>query len=105
MPDHDPKWDRLMPDNQGDWRLPPPAPALREIAYSVGVPGREKDEYTYVFRFFNKYRWERVVARDQENIMREEATGNVVPGNQGTQYRQTTYLRRAYVLFQKYELL
>jgi hypothetical protein len=104
MPDHDPKWDKLAPGKDGNLRLLPPAAAMREIAYSVGVPGSDKDEYTYVFRMFNSYRWERVVARDQKGIVRSDATGNVRAAPAGREFRDTTSIRWAFVLFQKYEL-
>ena len=104
MPDHDPKWDKLAPGKDGSLCLLPPAATMREVAYEVGVPGSDKSEYTYVFRMFNSYRWERVMARDQRAIVRSEATGNVRPGPAGREFRDTASIRWAYVLFQKYEL-
>jgi len=86
-----------MPSATGDMELPAPAPKMRELTYEIGLPGSDKAEYTYVYRFFNQYRWERVKARDKR-------TFTDTPTGTPSQVHRTHYLNWGYVLFQKCEI-
>src|SRR5262249_1934263 len=77
-----------------------------EITYEIGLPGSDDVINTYVYRMFNRYKWERVRARDQCGVIRDVPTGKSrgTPSAQQFEYQQLTINRWAYVLFQKYEL-